>query len=310
MRRCRTRGCWSSRPTPPAGKDTCRGAPRSRARPIPHPGEEGTCARRLVVAGEFWGRSAPYGRFGQTSARPGPRPPSRCGASTACPTPEETFNVATTDGPPIAVEHRRDPGARRTWMRPTPLVSLENHDKIKAGQVKEGKGWLRRRQSSIRGGCELADNCPPTRWGERHLDRRGRITESDVSWPRRVGGVSSVKRRPPQSQQLAEQEGVASKLYQVSTTPSRVKKRHGRHAVAGAAREGAGRARCARCSTSKRREHRTAPRRRRRCGEMAGADIREFGVIVPGKVGSRGGSRNERARSRSATSAASAARLT
>ena len=174
-------------------------------------------------------------------------------------------------------------------------MSLENIlDKIKAGEVKEVKVVLKADvQGSIEAMANALTNLSTDAVGVNVISSGvGGITESDVSLAKASAAIIiGFNVRPAgKAQQLAEQEGVDIKLYQVIYDAiDDVKKAMARPAGAGHAREAAwARPRCARSSPSRRRapsaarsSSRARSRASRRCAWCATRC-----VVYTGKIGS------------------------
>jgi len=132
----------------------------------------------------------------------------------------ETFNVVEDErAAKSLVEHRRD-NRRKKDLAGTTRVSLENIlDKIKAGDVKEVKIVLKADvQGSIEAIANALTNLTTASVGVNVISTGvGGITESDVSLAKASSAVIiGFNVRPAgKSQQMAEQEGVDIKLYQV-----------------------------------------------------------------------------------------------
>ncbi|HET6146248.1 MAG TPA: translation initiation factor IF-2 [Polyangia bacterium] len=184
--------------------------------------EEGTLRLGdLVVAGEFSGKvRAMLGDLGQSIAEAGPSTPVEVLGLDGVPDAGETFNVVDDEkAAKSLVEHRRDT-RRKKDLAGTTRVSLENIlDKIKAGEVKEVKIVLKADvQGSIEAVANALTNLSTDAVGVNVISTGvGGITESDVSLAKASAAVIiGFNVRPAgKSQQLAEQEGVDIKLYQV-----------------------------------------------------------------------------------------------
>jgi len=184
--------------------------------------EEGTLRLGdLVVAGEFSGKvRAMLGDLGQNIAEAGPSTPVEVLGLDGVPDAGETFNVVDDEkAAKSLVEHRRDT-RRKKDLAGTTRVSLENIlDKIKAGEVKEVKIVLKADvQGSIEAVANALTNLSTEAVGVNVISTGvGGITESDVSLAKASAAVIiGFNVRPAgKSQQLAEQEGVDIKLYQV-----------------------------------------------------------------------------------------------
>ena len=184
--------------------------------------EEGTLrVGELVVAGEFSGKiRAMLGDQGQTLAEAGPSTPVEVLGLDGVPDAGETFNVVEDErAAKSLVEHRRD-NRRKKDLAGTTRVSLENIlDKIKAGDVKEVKIVLKADvQGSIEAIANALTNLTTGAVGVNVISTGvGGITESDVSLAKASSAIIiGFNVRPAgKSQQMAEQEGVDIKLYQV-----------------------------------------------------------------------------------------------
>jgi len=184
--------------------------------------EEGTLkVGDLVVAGEFSGKiRAMLGDKGQTMTDAGPSTPVEVLGLDGVPDAGETFNVVTDEKAAKAlVEHRHDT-RRKKELAGSGRVSLENIlDKIKSGEVKEVKVVLK---ADVQGSIEAIANAltklSTDSVGVNVISTGvGGITESDVSLAKASSAVVvGFNVRPAgKAQQLAEQEGVDIKLYQV-----------------------------------------------------------------------------------------------
>jgi translation initiation factor IF-2 len=184
--------------------------------------EEGTLRLGdLVVAGEFSGKvRAMLGDNGQNVSEAGPSTPVEVLGLDGVPDAGEIFNVVDDEkAAKSLVEHRRDT-RRKKDLAGTTRVSLENIlDKIKAGEVKEVKIVLKADvQGSIEAVANALTNLSTDAVGVNVISTGvGGITESDVSLAKASSAVIiGFNVRPAgKSQQLAEQEGVDIKLYQV-----------------------------------------------------------------------------------------------
>jgi translation initiation factor IF-2 len=184
--------------------------------------EEGTLRLGdLVVAGEFSGKvRAMLGDLGQSITDAGPSTPVEVLGLDGVPDAGETFNVVDDEkAAKSLVEHRRDT-RRKKDLAGTTRVSLENIlDKIKAGEVKEVKIVLKADvQGSIEAVANALTNLSTDAVGVNVISTGvGGITESDVSLAKASSAVIiGFNVRPAgKSSQLAEQEGVDIKLYQV-----------------------------------------------------------------------------------------------
>jgi translation initiation factor IF-2 len=184
--------------------------------------EEGTLrVGDLVVAGEFSGKiRAMMGDHGQSVVEAGPSTPVEVLGVDGVPDAGEIFNVVDDEkAAKSLVEHRRDT-RRRKDLAGTTRVSLENIlDKIKAGEVKEVKIVLKADvQGSIEAVANALTSLSTDAVGVNVISTGvGGITESDVSLAKASAAVViGFNVRPAgKSSQLAEQEGVDIKLYQV-----------------------------------------------------------------------------------------------
>jgi translation initiation factor IF-2 len=175
----------------------------------------------LVVAGEFSGKiRAMLGDKGQTVTDAGPATPVEVLGLDGVPDAGEVFNVVEDEkAAKSLVEHRHDQ-RRKKELAGTGRVSLENIlDKIKSGEVKEVKVILK---ADVQGSVEAVANAlsklSTDAVGVNVISTGvGGITESDVSLAKASSAVViGFNVRPAgKAQQLAEQEGVDIKLYQV-----------------------------------------------------------------------------------------------
>jgi translation initiation factor IF-2 len=175
----------------------------------------------LVVAGEYSGKiRAMLGDQGQAVAEAGPSTPVEVLGLDGVPDAGEVFNVVTDEkAVKSLVEHRHD-ARRKKELSGSSRVSLENIlDKIKSGEVKEVKIILK---ADVQGSVEAIANAL-TKLSTQSVGVNvistgvGGITESDVSLAKASAAiVVGFNVRPAgKAQQLAEQEGVDIKLYQV-----------------------------------------------------------------------------------------------
>jgi len=175
----------------------------------------------LIVAGEYSGKiRAMMGDKGQSISEAGPSTPVEVLGIDGVPDAGEIFNVVTDEkAAKSLVEHRHD-ARRKKELAGTGRVSLENIlDKIKSGEVKEVKVILK---ADVQGSAE-AVSAALTKLSTETVGVNvistgvGGITESDVSLAKASSAiVIGFNVRPAgKSQQLAEQEGVDIKLYQV-----------------------------------------------------------------------------------------------
>jgi translation initiation factor IF-2 len=184
--------------------------------------EEGTLrVGELVVAGEVSGKvRAMLGDKGQQITEAGPSTPVEVLGLDGVPEAGEIFNmVADERVAKSLVEHRREQRRKKEAVTQG-RVSLENIlDKIKEGEVKEVKIVLK---ADVQGSVEALANAL------RSLSTQsvgvnvissgvGGITESDVQLAKASSAIIlGFNVRPAgKSQQIAEQEGVDIKLYQV-----------------------------------------------------------------------------------------------
>jgi translation initiation factor IF-2 len=184
--------------------------------------EEGTLKLgELLVAGEYSGKiRAMLGDKGQAVTEAGPSTPVEVLGLDGVPDAGELFNVVDDEkAAKSLVEHRHDQ-RRKKELAGTGRVSLENIlDKIKSGDVKEVKVILK---ADVQGSIEAIANAL-TKLSTESVGVNvittgvGGITESDVSLAKASSAiVIGFNVRPAgKAQQLAEQEGVDIKLYQV-----------------------------------------------------------------------------------------------
>jgi translation initiation factor IF-2 len=184
--------------------------------------EEGTLKLgELLVAGEYSGKiRAMLGDKGQAVTEAGPSTPVEVLGLDGVPDAGEIFNVVDDEkAAKSLVEHRHDQ-RRKKELAGTGRVSLENIlDKIKSGDVKEVKVILK---ADVQGSIEAIANAL-TKLSTESVGVNvittgvGGITESDVSLAKASSAiVIGFNVRPAgKAQQLAEQEGVDIKLYQV-----------------------------------------------------------------------------------------------
>jgi len=184
--------------------------------------EEGTLrVGDLVVAGEYTGKiRAMLGDKGQSLTEAGPSTPAEVLGLDGIPDAGEVFNVVTDEkGAKALAEHRHD-ARRKKELAGSSRVSLENIlDKIKSGEVKEVKVVLK---ADVQGSIEAVANAL-TRLSTETVGVNvistgvGGITESDVGLAKASAAVViGFNVRPAgKAQQMAEQEGVDIKLYQV-----------------------------------------------------------------------------------------------
>jgi translation initiation factor IF-2 len=185
--------------------------------------EEGTLKLGdLLVAGEYSGKvRAMLGDKGQAITEAGPSTPVEVLGIDGVPDAGELFNVVDDDkAAKSLVEHRHDQRRKKELAVSGNRVSLENIlDKIKSGDVKEVKVVLK---ADVQGSIEAIANAltklSTDSVGVNVISSGvGGITESDVSLAKASTAiVIGFNVRPAgKAQQLAEQEGVDIKLYQV-----------------------------------------------------------------------------------------------
>jgi translation initiation factor IF-2 len=185
--------------------------------------EEGTLKLGdLLVAGEYSGKvRAMLGDKGQPVTEAGPSTPVEVLGIDGVPDAGELFNVVDDEkAAKSLVEHRHDQRRKKELAGSTNRVSLENIlDKIKSGDVKEVKVVLK---ADVQGSIEAIANAltklSTDAVGVNVISSGvGGITESDVSLAKASAAVIiGFNVRPAgKAQQLAEQEGVDIKLYQV-----------------------------------------------------------------------------------------------
>jgi translation initiation factor IF-2 len=175
----------------------------------------------LVVAGEYSGKiRAMLGDKGQSVTEAGPSTPVEVLGLDGVPDAGEVFNVVTDEkAAKSLVEHRHE-ARRKKELAGTGRVSLENIlDKIKSGEVKEVKVILKADvQGSVEAVASALTKLSTETVGVNVISTGvGGITESDVSLAKASAAiVVGFNVRPAgKAQQLAEQEGVDIKLYQV-----------------------------------------------------------------------------------------------
>jgi translation initiation factor IF-2 len=184
--------------------------------------EDGTLKLgELVVAGEYSGKiRAMLGDKGQSISEAGPSTPVEVLGLDGVPDAGEVFNVVSDEkAAKTLVEHRHEQ-RRKKELAGTSRVSLENIlDKIKSGEVKEVKVILK---ADVQGSVEAVANAlsklSTETVGVNVISTGvGGITESDVSLAKASAAVViGFNVRPAgKAQQLAEQEDVDIKLYQV-----------------------------------------------------------------------------------------------
>jgi translation initiation factor IF-2 len=185
--------------------------------------EEGTLRTGdLLVAGESSGKiRAMLGDKGQNITEAGPATPVEVLGLDGVPDAGEIFNVVVDEKAAKAlVEHRRDLRRKRDTTVTSTRVSLENIlDKIREGEVREVKLVLK---ADVQGSIEAVANAlralSTEKVGVNVISTGvGGITESDVTLAKASSAiVIGFNVRPAgKSNQLAEQEGVEIKLYQV-----------------------------------------------------------------------------------------------
>ncbi len=184
--------------------------------------EEGTLRLGdLVVAGEMSGKiRAMLNDKGQNISEAGPSTPVELLGLDGVPDAGELFNVVTDEkAVKTLTEHRRETRKRKETTG-TARVSLENIlDKIKSGEAREVKIVLK---ADVQGSAEAVSNAltmltTPEVSVNVISAGVGGITESDVTLAKASAAVIiGFNVRPAgKSAQLAEQEGVEIKLYQV-----------------------------------------------------------------------------------------------
>jgi translation initiation factor IF-2 len=186
--------------------------------------EEGTLrVGDLMVSGEVSGKiRAMLGDKGQPIAEAGPSTPVEVLGLDGVSEAGELFNVVADEkAAKSLVEHRRDQRRKKeATASPSARVSLENIlDKIKEGEVKEVKIVLKADvQGSVEAIASALRALSTATVGVNVISSGvGGITESDVSLAKASAAVViGFNVRPAgKSQQMAEQEGVEIKLYQV-----------------------------------------------------------------------------------------------
>jgi len=184
--------------------------------------EEGTLkVGDLVVAGEYSGKiRAMLGDKGQSVTEAGPSTPVEVLGLDGVPDAGEVFNVVSDEKAAKALVEHRHETRRKKELAGSGRVSLENIlDKIKSGDVKEVKVVLK---ADVQGSIEAIANAL-TKLSTDNVGVNvistgvGGITESDVSLAKASSAiVVGFNVRPAgKAQQMAEQEGVDIKLYQV-----------------------------------------------------------------------------------------------
>jgi translation initiation factor IF-2 len=185
--------------------------------------EEGTLKiGDLLVAGEYSGKiRAMLGDKGQAITEAGPSTPVEVLGIDGVPDAGELFNVVEDEkAAKSLVEHRHDQRRKKELAGSANRVSLENIlDKIKSGDVKEVKVVLK---ADVQGSIEAIANAltklSTDAVGVNVISSGvGGITESDVSLAKASAAIIiGFNVRPAgKAAQLAEQEGVDIKLYQV-----------------------------------------------------------------------------------------------
>jgi len=185
--------------------------------------EEGTLkVGDLLVAGEYSGKiRAMLGDKGQAVTEAGPSTPVEVLGIDGVPDAGELFNVVEDEkAAKSLVEHRHDLRRKKELAGSANRVSLENIlDKIKSGDVKEVKVVLK---ADVQGSIEAIANAltklSTDAVGVNVISSGvGGITESDVSLAKASAAIIiGFNVRPAgKAAQLAEQEGVDIKLYQV-----------------------------------------------------------------------------------------------
>jgi len=184
--------------------------------------EEGTLkVGDLVVAGEYSGKiRAMLGDKGQSVTEAGPSTPVEVLGLDGVPDAGEVFNVVSDEKAAKALVEHRHETRRKKELAGSGRVSLENIlDKIKSGDVKEVKVVLK---ADVQGSIEAIANAltklSTDSVGVNVISTGvGGITESDVSLAKASSAiVVGFNVRPAgKAQQMAEQEGVDIKLYQV-----------------------------------------------------------------------------------------------
>src|SRR6185312_9658683 len=175
----------------------------------------------LIVAGEYSGKiRAMLGDKGQTMTDAGPSTPIEVLGLDGVPDAGEVFNVVSDEKAAKALVEHRHETRRKKELAGSGRVSLENIlDKIKSGEVKEVKVVLK---ADVQGSIEAVANAL-TKLSTEAVGVNvistgvGGITESDVSLAKASAAVViGFNVRPAgKAQQLAEQEDVDIKLYQV-----------------------------------------------------------------------------------------------
>jgi translation initiation factor IF-2 len=176
----------------------------------------------LLVAGEYSGKiRAMLGDKGQPLTTAGPSTPVEVLGLDGVPDAGELFNVVDDEkAAKSLVEHRHDARRKKELAGTSNRVSLENVlAKIKSGDVMEVKIVLKADvQGSIEAIATALTKLSTDSVGVNVISTGvGGITESDVSLAKASAAiVIGFNVRPAgKAQQLAEQEGVDIKLYQV-----------------------------------------------------------------------------------------------
>jgi translation initiation factor IF-2 len=175
----------------------------------------------LVVASESYGKiRAMLGDKGQNVTEAGPSTPVEILGLDGVPEAGESFNVVSDEKSAKAlVEHRRDQRKRKESTT-SARVSLENiMDRIREGDVKEVKIILKADvQGSVEALSAALTGLSTPQVGVNVIQSGvGGITESDISLAKASAAVVlGFNVRPAgKAQQLADQENVDIKLYQV-----------------------------------------------------------------------------------------------
>jgi translation initiation factor IF-2 len=175
----------------------------------------------LVVASEAYGKiRAMLGDKGQNVTEAGPSTPVEILGLDGVPEAGESFNVVADEKSAKAlVEHRRDQRKRKE-NTVSSRVSLENiMDRIREGQVKEVKIILKADvQGSVEALASALTGLSTQQVGVNVIQSGvGGITESDITLAKASSAVVlGFNVRPAgKAQQLADQEDVDIKLYQV-----------------------------------------------------------------------------------------------
>ena len=176
----------------------------------------------LVVAGEYSGKiRAMLDDKGQTLTEAGPSTPVEVLGLDGVPDAGEAFNVVADEKAAKALaEHRHDLRRKKELAGQRPRVAGEHprQDPKRRGQGGEGRPQGRRAGLGRGGRRTRSPSCRPTTVDVNVISTGvGGITESDVSLAKASSAiVIGFNVRPAgKAQQLAEQEGVDIKLYQV-----------------------------------------------------------------------------------------------